>query len=324
MKHLHASRRAARAFAPATVANVAVGFEVLGFALDGVGDTVDVRVDPAVAAGTIVLDAIEGVVTQLPSDPQANTAAVALQSMIDELGWQVGFRVRLRKGIPLSSGMGGSAASAVAAVVAANALLDRPLSPERLLVHALAGEAAATGAAHADNVAPCLFGGMTAIVAPEPPRVIALPVPDGIQTVLVHPCLQIDTKSARAALERSVPLERCVEQSMRLTGFIAGCYREDPELIRRSMVDLIAGPQRARMIGGFDSVRGAALRAGAIACAISGSGPSLFAWTGSMDAARAVASSMREAFDRCGTPSDSWISQLGAPAARVIPREGDG
>ena len=307
----------ATAFAPATVANVAVGFDVLGFALEGVGDRVRVSVDED-ASEPVSVESIVGVVADIPTEPKRNTAAVAVAKMIEALDLDVRLRIALDKGIPLGSGMGGSAASAVGAVVAANALLAEPLSPEALLPFALEGEAAASGAPHADNAAPCLFGGMTAVVATDPLRVVDVPTPDGLACVLVRPELRIDTREARAALGDQVPLALSVAQSMRLTGFLIGCHRGDVDLIGQSMQDLIAGPQRATAITGFEAARDAALGAGAIGFAVAGSGPSVFAWVRSMGQAAAVESAVLGAFKSRGVDAQGWVSRLGCAGAHVV------
>jgi homoserine kinase len=318
-----AARAEVTAFAPATVANVAVGFDVLGFAIDGVGDRVTARFDPD-ASAPVTVDRIEGVVTDLPLDARRNTAAVAVAALLESLGSDARVRLRLHKGIPLGSGMGGSAASAVAGVVAVSSLLGRSPDPDELLPFALSGEAAASGAAHADNAAPCLFGGMTALVESDPPRVVPLPVPEGLSSVVVRPEIRIDTREARATLASEVPLERHVEQSMYLTGFLVGCFRNDVERTGRSMRDLIAGPQRAKRIPGFEEARSAALQAGAIGFAVAGSGPSVFAWTPAGPAATSVERAVRAAFDRAGVVSSGWISPLGCPGARVVDADGPG
>jgi homoserine kinase len=309
--------REATAFAPATVANVAVGFDVLGFALEGVGDRVRVSVDEN-PSPPVTIESITGVVTDLPTDPRRNTAAVAVAKMVEALDLRVGLRIALDKGIPLGSGMGGSAASAVGAVVAVNGLLAEPLSPDSLLPFALEGEAAASGAPHADNAAPCLFGGMTAVVATDPLRVVEIPTPEGLACVLVRPELRIDTREARAALRTEIPLELSVAQSMRLTGFLVGCYRDDIDLVGQSMEDLVAGPQRAAAITGFDSAREAALGAGALGFAVAGSGPSVFAWVRSTDDAAVVESAVRGAFVSHGVRSQGWVSRLGCSGAHLV------
>lgn len=311
--------KAATAFAPATVANVAVGFDVLGFALDGIGDHVTAWKDPD-APHPVTVDRIEGVVTDLPTEPTRNTAAVAVSAMFEGLGVETRVRLSLQKGIPLGSGMGGSAASAVAAVVAANALLPEPLTPAALLPFALAGEAAASGAPHADNAAPCLFGGMTALISDEPPEVVPIPLPTGLCAVVVRPEIRIDTRDARAALSESIPLSTHVAQSMFLAGFLSGCYADDPVRVGRSMKDLIAGPQRANRIPGFQAARDAALSAGAIGFAVAGSGPSVFAWAPLGEVGEAVERAICRAFEDAGLSAGGWVSPLGCPGARIVTR----
>ncbi|HKQ60981.1 MAG TPA: homoserine kinase [Candidatus Polarisedimenticolaceae bacterium] len=309
--------RRSTAFAPATVANVAVGFDVLGFALEGVGDRVDAEAVPS-GAEPVTIGSIDGLVPDLPSDPRRNTAAVAARAVWEAARPPHGFRLSLHKGIPLGSGMGGSAASAVAAAVAANALLDRPLSREALLPCALAGEAAASGAPHADNVAPCLYGGMTAVLATEPPEVVPLPVPPGLRCVLVRPHLEIETRRARAVLPAQITLGQHVLQASRLAAVVAGLYRGDLALIRRALADLLVEPHRAPLIPGFADAKAAALQAGALGFGISGSGPSVFAWIDPVADASAVTAAMRGAFGAHGLAADAWTSTVGGPCARLV------
>ena len=297
-------------FAPATVANVVVGVDVLGFALEGVGDTV--HAEPTAAPG-LVLETAPGV----PADPARNTAGVAAQALLEKHPLPGGVRLVLEKGIPVSAGMGGSAASAVGAVVALNALLEEPLTPEELLPFALAGEAAASGAPHADNVVPCLYGGLTASLEGSPPRVVQIPPPPGVTAVVVHPHLEVQTEAARRALKIALSLTLHVRQTQRLAGFLAGCFRNDPDLVRASLKDDLITPQRAHLIPGFNAATRAAMAAGAWCCSISGSGPSLFAWC---DAPRAndVATALTAAFTAEHFASDAYLSPVGARGARVI------
>lgn len=305
----------ATVFAPATVANVAVGFDVLGFAIQGPGDTVSVTFRPG--AGTIAVSMQLGnPAIAVPVDPDSNTAAVAAASMAREAGLSGSLEIVLVKGIPLGSGLGGSAASAVGAVVALNALLPDPLPPERLLVHALEGERAASGAAHADNAAPCLWGGFTAVLPGDPVEVIPVPVPDGLHAVLVHPHLRLDTREARSILSPTLPLASHVRQGGHLAGVLAACFRNDPALLARHLRDVVVEPQRARLVPGFDRVKEAALEAGALGASLSGSGPSVFAWTRSETEAKRVREAMTAAFGGAGLESDAWISPVGAPGAR--------
>lgn len=317
--------RSTTAFAPATVANVAVGFDILGFAIESVGDVVTVTLTDrgtdraSVRIREIVNDTGIPGPLDIPLDPATNAATVGLIKLCDELRLNFGFEVTIRKGIALGSGMGGSAASAVGALVAANSLLERPLPIEALLEYALLGEQAASGTAHPDNIAPCLFGGMTLVLSLHPLRQVSLPVPAGILTVLVHPRLRVDTHSARSVLKPSVPLADHVRQSANLGGFIAGCFGNDVKMIGHSFSDLIIEPQRAHLIPGFADVKAAAMDGGAIGASISGSGPSVFAWVTSNQLAEKVRAAMVQAFRSHGlTEVDSWISSVSQRGATII------
>jgi homoserine kinase len=305
--------RRAKAFAPAAVGNVAVGFDILGFAVEALGD----RVCATRAAGRgVSITAVRGVAGELPRDPERNTAGRACLAMCEALGLERGFELELDKGIPLASGLGGSAASAVAAVVAANALLDEPLGEDALLGFALQGESLASGARVFDNVAPSLFGGLVLTVGGDEPRVKRIPVPAGIRAVIVHPHLAVVTREARAILRPSVPLADFVAQSANLAGVLAGCYTDDIDLIRASLRDLVIEPQRAGLIPGFPAARAAALEAGALGCSISGAGPTLFAWALERDAP-AVRDGMAAALARHGHALDRWIVPLDSGGARL-------
>src|SRR5437868_9640593 len=210
-----AAMNAATAFAPATVSNVAVGFDILGFAIEGVGDVVTVsKIErPGVLISEIVVNTGSLSEIALPSDPKQNAATAGLAKLRADLELEFGFEVRLRKGIAIGSGMGGSAASAVGAIVAANELLPGRLSKGQLLKYALMGEEAASGSAHSDNIAPCLFGGLTLVLATDPVRVVSIPVPKEILTVLVHPRHRVETRRARDILKTEVTLADHVRQS---------------------------------------------------------------------------------------------------------------
>ncbi len=300
-------------FAPASVGNLGVGFDILGQVLTVAGDRVTVTAtdEPVVRVG-----AVSGLVTDLPADPARNTATAGLVALIDDLGLDFGFEVSLEKGIPMGSGMGGSAASAVGAVVAANALLPAPLSNDELLTYCLRGEAVASGATHADNVAPCLYGGITLCDLASPPNITAIPVPPTLRCVLVHPHLEIATREGRAMLRDSYALGEFVRQSASLAGVIAGCSLGDVALIRRSLNDSLIEPQRAGLVPGFDDAKAGALAAGALGCSLSGSGPSLFAWVEETDA-EAVRHAMMQAFERQGLAVDGWVSRIDGPGATL-------
>jgi len=317
--------RSATAFAPATVANVAVGFDILGFAIEPVGDVVTVTLTDrgtdraSVRIKEIVNDTGTSGALDIPLDPACNAATVGLIKLCDELRLNFGFEVTIRKGIALGSGMGGSAASAVGALVAANSLLQSPPPRHALLEYALLGEQAASGTAHPDNIAPCLFGGMTLVLSVHPVRYVSLPVPASILAVIVHPRLRVDTHKARSILKPSVLLGDHVRQSANLGGFIAGCFGNDLEMIGHSFSDLIVEPQRASLIPGFAEVKAAAMEGGALGASISGSGPSVFAWVTSKKAAEQVRDAMVQAFKVYGsTEADSWISPVSQQGATII------
>lgn len=298
------------AFAPASVGNVCVGFDVLGHAFDALGDRV--RATRSATTG-VRIAAISGVATDLPRDPASNTAGRAVASLLEARRADFGIELAIEKGIPLGSGLGGSAASAVAAVLAANALFPEALPREALLPHAVAGETVASGSPHADNVAPSLLGGLVLTVGPLARRI---PVPAVLRCVLVHPRLRLATREARALLAPAVPLADFVRQSAFLAGFIAGCQTGDLALIRAAFQDVVVEPQRAHLIPGFAAVKSAALAAGACGASISGAGPAVFAWC-EEGRAGAVLAAMRDAFAAAGQAADGWIAPIGGSGARI-------
>jgi homoserine kinase len=304
----------ATAFAPASVGNVAVGFDILGQSVAALGDRVTAtrRDAPGVA-----IRAIRGVVADLPLEVERNTAGMAVLALARELELPHGFDLEVEKGIPLGSGLGGSAASAVAAVVAAAALVEQPPDRTRLLHFAMQGEKVASGSVHVDNIAPSLFGGLVLTVGIDDPYVKQVPVPASVRCVLVHPHMVLATREARAILRPDVPLADVIWQQANLAGFLAGCYTDDLVLIRQSLMDVVIEPQRQALIPGFTDVKRAALEAGALGCSISGAGPTVFAWSEAGDAA-AVQSGMVAAFRRHGLASDTWISAVDAQGARVV------
>jgi homoserine kinase len=309
-----APRARATAFAPASVGNVAIGFDILGFAVDALGDRVTVA---RRSAPGVRISAVRGVAGELPREARDNTAGRALLALQEAVRPGFGFDLEIDKGIPLGSGLGGSAASAVAAVVAANALLPEPVSRLELLKFAMAGEAVASGARHADNIAPALFGGLVLTVGIDHPHVKQIPVPQGIRAVIVHPHMFLATANARAILRHNVELSDFVWQTAHLAGFICGCYTDDLELIRASFEDVVIEPQRAALIPGFQQVRRGAMEAGALGCSISGAGPAMFAWALAA-AAPAVLEAMRREFARHSLATDGWVVGVPSVGARVI------
>ncbi len=304
----------ASAFAPASVGNVAVGFDILGHSLQGPGDTATVRLT---RDGRVRVTAIRGVIVDLPTDARENTAGRALIGLT-RVRPGLGFEIELDKGIPLGSGMGGSAASAVAALVAANSLLDEPVSLSTLYELAIEGESAASGSRHGDNVAPMLLGGL--VVAPASGAPVRVPVPASLFCALVHPHFVLETKRSRAALKGSYELHDFVVQSEGLALLLAGCWTKDFELIRRGFRDVLVEPRRARLIPGFARVKEAALDHAALGASISGGGPSVFAWFDSRAKAQAAGRSMAEAFASVKLGSDVLVSKVAGPGARVLRR----
>ncbi len=306
----------ARAYAPATVGNVLCGFDVFGLALERPGDVVEAR---RCSGPGVAIAAIHGDRGRLSTDPDQNVVGVAARAVIEAAGLQgVGVELEVWKGLPLSGGMGGSAASSVAAVVATNALLEAGLSKEDQLLCTLEGERRAAGATHPDNSAPSLHGGIVMVRPEQPGVVIPLPVPSGMAVALVHPPLELGTGAMRQALPAEVPLERAVTQWANCAALVVGLYEEDWDLLQRALVDEIAAPHRAPHVPGFDEVRSAALEAGAVGAGLSGSGPSMFALCRDIGDAAAAADAMTVAFAEVGLEdSDRYVSLVGS-GARVI------
>lgn len=310
----HDQRVEATAFAPASVGNIGVGFDLLGHSLAGPGDRAQVRriAEPVVRIVAIDGD-VEGV-SQLPLEAERNTAGRALLALREHHALAHGFELRLRKGIALGSGLGGSAASCVAALVAANAVLDVPLGRDALYPLALLGEAVASGSAHGDNVAPMLFGG---VVLATPTRAIPLAAPD-LYCAAVHPHFVLETRRARAALAAPYPLGDFVQQSEHLALFLTGLARGDRTLIAAGLRDVLVEPRRAPLIPGFAPVQAAALAHDALGASISGAGPTVFGWFDTAGQATVAARAMQAAFAAVGLDSDAHVSPVNGPRAEVI------
>ena len=311
--------RHATAFAPAGVGNVAIGFDLIGHALDTtnsdgspLGDSVSVRCTDST---DVQITAITGLDIPLPHSAGENTAGRAVLAYQRALGLTHGFSLRIHKGIPLGSGLGGSAASAVAAVVAANAACGSPLSLAELYPFALEGECAASGAKHGDNVGPQLMGGLCFTNAE---RCISLPVPSGLTAVVVHPDFVLETKFARAALAVPFQISEFVAQSDKLAGFLIALYENDIHLLRQSLADVLVEPKRAPLIPGFYAVKQAALDAGAIGASISGAGPSVFAWFSDQQSAERAQTTMQAAFEATGLRATSYVAPVAGRGARVV------
>lgn len=308
-------KKTIRAFAPATVANVSCGFDILGFAIDELGDQVEVSFSETPGLKVVK---IEGDGGRLPYEAEKNTCTVAIQAMLDHLGFDKGMEISLYKGLPLGSGMGSSAASAAAALVAANALLGYPFDKKQLVNFAIEAERIACGAAHADNVAPSLLGGFVLIRDYEPLDVIKLPVPKGLYCTLLHPHLELNTSDSRSVLRTQISLKDSTIQSGNIAGLIAGLFQEDFDLISRSLKDVIAEPTRALLIPGFYELREAIQTIGALGSGISGSGPTIFTLSPSQAIAKKVGLAGKEVFKKIGLDVDVYISEVNDRGAYVI------
>ena len=303
----------ATASAPASIGNVGVGFDVMGQAFDAARDTI---VAVREAAPGVRLGKVSGLVESLPDSPESNTALAAAAALLSAAGNPFGVRLAIDKGVPMSAGMGGSAASAVAAAAAVNALLPTPYAIEDLLPFALEGERIASDPPHWDNVMASLLGGLVLAASEVPPLVRKLPVPQGIVTILLHPAVKTETKAARALLAKQVAMPVVVEHSRRIAAFAAGCATGDLELIRAGLEDVLVEPQRAHLLPPLGAVKTAALGAGALGCSFSGSGPSVFAWALEADADR-VEDAMSWAFVEAGLAARAYRAPADSPGVRL-------
>lgn len=303
------------AFAPATVANVACGFDVLGFAIEGAGDEVT-----AAFGGTgVTIGGITGDDGRLPRDPGRNTAGAAARAVLNHAGDARGVVITIRKGLPLASGLGGSAASAAAAVVAVDALIGSRLPIEELVGCALEGEGFGVRSTHIDNVAAATCGGLVLARHWNPADIVRLPVPAGLTSVVVHPQLEIETAQARALIGDQVSLKDAIREWANLGAFVDALHRADYALMARALEDSIAEPRRAHLMPGLADIKKAALDAGAIGCSFSGSGPSIFALCRDRVSAAGVAEAMASAVERVtGAAPHTFVSRVPAPGARVL------
>ncbi|MDH3709157.1 MAG: homoserine kinase [Cyclobacteriaceae bacterium] len=307
-----------KVFAPATVANVTCGFDILGFAVHQPGDELllEIRDQP----GLEIKD-IQGDQGLLPRDPQKNTVSVAIAHLLDHLKLDCGFNLYLQKKMPLGSGLGSSAASAVAGVFGANLLLGKPLETLELLPFAMQGEALACGSAHADNVAPALLGGFVLIRSYQPLDVVKIPSPSELYAAVLHPQIDIATKDARSILKKQVPMKSAIQQWGNVAGLVTGLITENYPLIGRSMEDVVVEPVRSMLIPGFQEVKRAALDAGALGCGISGSGPSMFALSVGQEVAQSVGEAMTSALQKVDIGSDLFVSAVNQNGPLILSQD---
>lgn len=302
-----------KVFCPATVANVSCGFDVLGLCLNTIGDEMTVRV---IKEKEIRIKQITG--QELPTDPQKNVAGVAALSLFEQIKSPFGFEIEIHKKIKPGSGIGSSAASAAGVVYAIDKLAKSALSKTELVYHAMQGEVLASGEAHADNVAPAIFGGFTLVRGYQPLDIIKIPSPKDLMVVIIHPQIEIKTSEARAILAENIPLKTAITQWGNLGGLVSGLYTDDYDLIGRSLTDVVAEPQRSKLIPGFTTIKEAAAKAGALGSGISGSGPSVFALCQGIEKARDVEKSLKLVYSATGIPFETHISDINNEGVKTI------
>ena len=300
-------------FAPATIANVSCGFDVLGLALETVGDEMIIK---KVNEKGVRITKIVG--QNLPFETNNNVAGVAALALLAETNTQFGFEIEIYKNIKPGSGIGSSAASSAGVVWAINELLGKPFQPKDLVRFAMEGERLATGVAHADNVAPALFGGFTLVRSYEPLDIISIPTPSELYATVIHPQIEVKTADAREILKTNISLKTAIKQWGNVGGLISGLYTEDYNLISRSLNDYIIEPIRSILIPAFEEVKQKTIESGALGCSISGSGPSIFALSKGKEKAEEVAKTMKTVYDKVGIDYDIHISRINKEGVKII------
>ncbi len=302
-----------KVFCPATIANISCGFDVLGVALDAVGDEMVVR---KTKEKGVRITKLEG--QDLPMETLQNVAGVAGLALLKESKYEGGFEIEIYKKIKAGSGIGSSAASSTGAVWAMNELLGKPFSILELVKFSMEGERLASGVAHADNVAPALFGGFTLVRSYDPLDVIPIPSPKELFATVIHPQIEVKTSDSRKILKTNITLADGIKQWGNVGGLIAGLFKEDYDLIGRSLEDHIVEPIRSILIPGFDDVKAAAITAGALGCGISGSGPSIFSFSKGEEIAQKVGEAMRTIYQKIGIDYDVHISKVNVDGVRRV------
>lgn len=302
-----------KVFAPATVANVSCGFDVLGFCLSPIGDTVIVRKKEQPG---VVITKIVG--QDLPLDTKKNVAGVAAEALLEDLQSNQGFEIEIHKGIKAGSGIGSSAASSAGAVFGINALLENPYTRNELIKFAMKGEELASGTPHADNVSPALLGGFTIVRCGKGPDVISIPTPPDLYATIIHPKIELKTADARSVLKKNIPLDKAIQQWGNLAALVSGLFKADYELIGRSLVDVIIEPERAGLIPQFDAVKLAAKNTGGLGSGISGSGPSIYTLSKGKENAENVRTAIAEVFAPLQIEFDTYVSKINTQGVAII------
>jgi len=303
-----------RVVAPATVANLSCGFDVMGLAVEKPGDIAEMTL----AGNGVVIKAIHGDGGLLPAEAAANTAGVAVLEFLKAQKLSVGIEIILHKNLPLGSGMGSSAASAVAAVTGANYLVGSPLTREELLPFVMEAERIACGAAHADNAAPCLMGGLILVRHTEPLDLISIPTPKELTCVLVHPDIEVKTRDARKVLKDTLSLKNGILQWANTAALVAGMMKADYDLIGRALTDVVAEPTRSILIPNFEKIKEAARLGGALGCGISGSGPAIFCLCRGIAAAQTAGQAIQQEFEAMGIHSETYVSFVNTQGAIIF------
>lgn len=307
--------KSVRVFAPASIGNVSCGFDVLGLAVRAPGDEVFITLNDS---HNVTIKSIVGGDGRVPVEPRENTASVAVIEYLKSINSNQGAEITLFKNLPLGSGMGSSAASAVAAVVAINYLMDEPLKREQLLPFVMEAERVACGSAHPDNAAPSLLGGLILVRQNSPLDIVSIPTPSELMCVLVHPHIEVRTRDARQVLKPMISLKDGVTQWANTAALVAGMMKEDYELIGRSLVDVVAEPLRSVLIPGFDRIKKAALHNGALGCGISGSGPTIFCLCKGIENARMAGNVIEQEFHSMSLANEVYISEVNREGARIM------
>ena len=302
-----------KVFCPATIANISCGFDVLGVALDSVGDEMVIR---KTNEKGIHITKLEG--QDLPMETLQNVAGVAGLALLEESSYKGGFEIEIYKNIKAGSGIGSSAASSTGAVWAMNELLDRPFSTLDLVKFAMEGERLASGVAHADNVAPALFGGFTLVRSYDPLDAVPIPSPSELYATVIHPQIEVKTSDSRKILKTNITLADGIKQWGNVGGLVAGLFTEDYNLIGRSLEDHIVEPIRSILIPGFDDVKAAAISTGALGCGISGSGPSIFSFSKGEETAQKVGEAMKEIYKTIGIDYDVHVSKINPSGIKIL------
>ena len=309
-------KRSVNVFAPATVANVVCGYDVLGFAVNAPGDEVIMRIKDEPGIKITKISGDEG---RLPYDPAKNTVSLSVQHYLNHIGREdVGVEIELYKKMPIGSGLGSSSASTVAGLFAINTLMDSPLSKMDLVPFAMKGEEMACGYGHADNVAPALLGGFVLVRSYEPLDIIQLPYPEELYCSIVFPQIDVPTRDARQIIRTKVPLKDAVIQWGNVAGLVSGLYTKDIDLIARSMKDVIVEPVRSILIPDFYRLREIALENGALSFGISGSGPSVFTFTRNAEDAGRINKKLQEHYLRLDTESIAYQSPINASGPIIL------